>query len=147
VFGDFTKTDCYRGPCYSYEACVSDKCQVHAACAINQIIQFWARQYKAVVAYVEPVTTPVLAATRVVARALPAIGVLQQIGEVLQAPPPSGVTLGCPPNHFWTIGLTGCRCVPSDSGLYQATEAQVIACIGQGAWDALVAAGVQGQTA
>jgi hypothetical protein len=146
VFGDFTKTDCYRGPCYDYEACVSDKCQVHAACAINEIIQFWAQKYRAVVAYVQPIITPAQELARVAIRALPALGAIQILSEAIAPPAAAGVGIGCPTGWYWTVGLTGARCVPPGSGAFPATQEQVIAVIGQAVWDGLVAAGQQGET-
>lgn len=146
VFGDFTKTDCYRGPCYDYEACVSDKCQVHAACAINEIIQFWARQYRAVVTYVSPVLVPVGNLAITAARALPVIGTAALLADVVQGLPAGAVSVGCSQGEYWTMGLTGCRCVPIGSGLIAITKEQVIGCIGQDAWDYLESQGQQGQT-
>jgi hypothetical protein len=139
--------ECYGGPCYSYEACVSEKCQVHPACLVNQIFQFWARQYRAAVAYVEPVLTPALAAAQELARALPALGVLQRIGEELTATvPPGAVTVGCPPGGYWIETLTGISCPVGGQGLPPITQARVIQVLGQDVWDRLVAAGVQGST-
>jgi len=126
----FAASDCYRGPCYSYEACITDKCQIHAGCVINTILQFWARHYRAVVAYVEPVVTPALAAARAARLALPALGVLQLIGEELTAdaaPPPGAVSDGCPPGTTWRIGLTGFSCQGPEHGGPIATREQLVA--------------------
>lgn len=138
---------CLRGPCWSYEACVTGKCAFHVGCTINTILQFWANQYHAAVAYVQPTVAPVLQAVRA---ALPRLTVsAAPAAEVPTAPelPPGAVTIGCRADEYWTLGLTGCRCVPAGTGLPAATQAQVIACIGQAAWDRLVAASGQGQTA
>jgi hypothetical protein len=128
VFGDFTKTDCYRGPCFDYVACVSDKCQVHAACAINEILQFWVRQYQAVAAYVAPVLEPTLEAAQAVARILPGLGVLQRIGEELQAVPPPGSTSCGEQGWIWQRTTIGCRCGPPGAFGAPADHDLLVAC-------------------
>ena len=142
----FKDSGCYRGPCFNYEACVSGKCQHHPGCLINQIIQFWQRQYRAAVTYVQPALDYLPAAVR----PGQSVSVLGKIGtaepEAAAQLPPNAVTLGCPPGWYWTIGLTGCRCVEPNTGLYAATRAEVIRCIGQAEWDRLVALRVQGIT-
>jgi hypothetical protein len=142
----FAASDCFRGPCYSYEACGSDKCQIHAACVINQILRFWADRYKAVAAWTENQAPTVTAAVTTTARTLAPLLRLAGLVGAPAAPPAAAELPGCPPGEHWTLGLTGCRCVPAVWGLPRATQAQVIACIGQAAWDALVAAGTQGET-
>jgi hypothetical protein len=127
VFGDFTKTDCYRGPCYSYEACVSDQCQVHALCAINQILQFWVGQYRAVVAYVEPVVAPVLEAARAALQPLPAIGLPPaELSDAIPVAPPG--SFGCGEQGWiWQRTTIGCRCGPPGTFGPPCTEAELIA--------------------
>jgi hypothetical protein len=143
----FKDSGCFRGPCYDYEACVSGKCQYHPGCVVNQVIQFWARQYRAAVTWTGQAVAPVLTQAR--RRLLGATGVAGAGGaaEEPAAAGAPGITLGCPAGQYWTIGLTGCRCVPAGSGLPAATVAQVIGCIGQAEWDRLVGLGVQGTTA
>jgi hypothetical protein len=116
-------------------------------CAIQNILQFWQRQYRAAVAYVAPVVASAVAGGR---RALVTFPAFAPPGaEVPTGPsaPAGAITRGCPGGWYWTLGLTGCRCVEPGSGLAPATQAQVIGCIGQAAWDALVAEGVEGETA
>jgi hypothetical protein len=143
VFGGFQATDCYRGPCWHYESCVNDKCAIHAACAINDILQFWARQYRAAVAYVQPVAASAL--LQIQAALAPVAPFALPAGELETAPalPPGAQTAGCSAGEYWTLGLTGCRCVPIGSGLAPATLAQVIGCLGQEQFDVLVAQGQQ----
>lgn len=88
-------TECYRGPCYSYEACVSGKCQVHPGCVINTILAFWARQYRALPASVQAVVTPVLQAGAVVGRRL--------LFQPEPPPPPSPISGTPDPNALCQI--------------------------------------------
>lgn len=110
----FETSECYKGPCYSYEQCMSGKCQLHIACAINTILAFWARQYRAVVAnpagILETVTTGLQ--TVVIDAAARARAAAQVTGLI--SPPTGAVeyTNGCPPGWHWVIGLTGITCAP-----------------------------------
>lgn len=129
VFGDFTKTDCYRGPCFSYEQCVSEKCQVHAACAINQILQFWARQYRAAVAYVvAAVPAPAQAALRTLAQR-PSV-ILPPSEPVAPLPVPAALRearYGCPADRKWVISSIGLVCAVLEDPRPEATDEQLAA--------------------
>ncbi len=43
-------------------------------------------------------------------------------------PPAKPITNTCPPGWYWTIGLTGCRCMPAELNLPPATAAQLAQC-------------------
>ena len=105
---------CYKGPCYSYEACVTGKCDLHIACTINQILAFWTRTYHAVVANpIGILTGPAQAvATEAQRLAIGARGVLASAFSTQPGAPAGAYTDGCPPGHYWGIGLTGISCQP-----------------------------------
>jgi hypothetical protein len=101
---------------------------VHAACAINTILQFWARQYRAVVAYAQPVLIPAEAITRAAIRALPALGALQLVGETLTAEPPPGSTSCGEQGWIWQRTTIGCRCGPPGAYGAPADHDLLVAC-------------------
>jgi hypothetical protein len=122
---------CFPGPCYEYTSCVTHVCTSDATCAVFQILQFWVKQYKAVVTYIEPAVPIITAATILTRRALllavPAIRGIELVQSLTTAPP---ITDGCPPGWYWAIGLTGVACSDPRLGRQAATAEQLIAILG-----------------
>lgn len=124
---DFAKSDCYRGPCYDYGACVTERCQVHPACLVNTILQFWVNQYRAVAA--NPLGYPAQVAASVAQAARQTLAVGKQVLAQFEliAPVIEGVTEGCPPGTRWAVGLTGYSCQSPATHPIAATREQLIA--------------------
>jgi hypothetical protein len=123
----FADTECYRGPCYDYTACVTEKCNLHVGCLVNTIAQFWARTYHA--ATVNPLAVAADAVAGVKGAARLALGALTQVGAQLDlvAPVLEGVTEGCPPGTRWAVGLTGYSCQSPATHPVAATRAELVA--------------------
>lgn len=128
VFGDFTKTDCYKGPCFSYEQCASGKCLLDSLCEVNRILQFWVRQFKMVGAWID---------TQLAKTPAPVQAALQQLAAqpsvVLPPalPAPAGSPrvdrYGCPPDRKWVISSIGLVCAILEDPRPEATDAQLAA--------------------
>lgn len=120
--------DCYPGPCYSYEACVTQRCFSETSCVIQGILRFWITQYRAASAYVVPL---VVEAVQPIRRVGLRVLIPGPLPVTVLAPPVSeaagGVTEGCPAGHSWAVGLTGFSCQPIGSAHFRATRAQLIA--------------------
>lgn len=120
--------DCYKGPCYDYGACVTDRCSIHPACLIQTIKQFWMKTYHALVANPGQVVRDALSFTSAEAMRLAALAghPLEAAGLVGSAEV-GGVTEGCPPGTRWAIGLTGYSCQSPATHPIAATREQLIA--------------------
>lgn len=119
---------CFPGPCYDYVACVTHVCVSDVACAVHGIFQFWAKQYKAVAVYVDPVLAPLIAATPVIQQVLlAALPAIQAANIAIAVTGPAGVTEGCPPGTRWAVGLTGFSCQSPITHPTAATREQLIA--------------------
>lgn len=124
---DFAQSDCYRGPCYDYGACVTERCQVHPACLVNTILQFWVNQYRAVAQ--NPLGYPAGVAAAAARAGRQLLGAGRQVAAQFELIGPSvgGVTEGCPPGTRWAVGLTGYSCQSPATHPIAATREQLIA--------------------
>ena len=128
ILGTAAFKDCYKGPCYSYEGCVEERCALHIDCLAQTILQFWVNTYHSV--SVNPLQTAADAAHFVAAQvdrfATLARHPLQAAG--FAGPDDSaGVTEGCPPGTRWAVGLTGYSCQSPATHPIAATREQLIA--------------------
>lgn len=121
--------DCYKGPCYDYTACVTDRCSIHPDCLASIIKTFWMKQYRAVVA--NPIGA-ITADAKAIAAEARRLGVLITRGAEIfthreVALEPDAVTEGCPPGTRWAVGLTGYSCQTPATHPIAATREQLIA--------------------
>jgi hypothetical protein len=125
----FKDSDCFKGACYDYTACVTGRCSIHPACLIATILQFWARQYRAVVA--NPIGAVTDAAKEVTTEAKRLGFLVTHAAEIFGfrevGPEPWAVTEGCPPGTRWAVGLTGFSCQTPATHPTAATREQLIA--------------------
>jgi hypothetical protein len=126
ILGSAAFKDCYKGPCYDYGACVTERCSIHPDCLVSIIKAFWMKTYRALV------TNPLGLATDAVTGAkltgLHAVRALEQQIAALEiiAPSVGGVTEGCPPGTRWAWGLTGLSCQSPATHPRAATREELI---------------------
>jgi len=107
---EFSKSDCYKGPCYDYGACVTERCNIHVDCLVNSILAFWTKTYKAIAA--NPLQVAQDAGSGLEFAARHAVRALEQgLAQLEIIRGSTGeVTEGCPPGTRWAWGLTGLSC-------------------------------------
>lgn len=122
----FAASDCYKGPCYDYGACVTERCNLHVDCLAQTIFQFWARTYRAFAA--NPLEVIAEAGRGVAFAARHTLRVSEQTLAQFEliAPSVDGITQGCPPGTRWAWGLTGLSCQSPATHPRAATREELI---------------------